>query len=49
MGTEPKQYTAEFRTKVALAAIREQETTAEIARRFNVHPNRIYKWNRTPA
>ncbi len=31
---------------MALAAVQEQQTTAELARRYKLHPNQIYKWKR---
>lgn len=37
-------HTPEFKAKVALAAIQEQETVTVIARKFKVHPAQIYKW-----
>ena len=35
-----------FKAKVALAALREQESVPEIARRHKIHPNIVYKWKR---
>tara|TARA_R110002049_G_scaffold129817_1_gene287894 strand:+ start:372 stop:518 length:147 start_codon:yes stop_codon:yes gene_type:complete len=36
--TKRKRYSAEFKAKVALEAIREEQTTAELAKKYGVHP-----------
>lgn len=44
MGLKKRQYSGEFKAKVALAAIREQGTLQNLASRFGVNPNMISKW-----
>jgi transposase-like protein len=39
-------HTAEFKAKVALAAIREEDTMPALSKRYGVHANQIYKWKR---
>ena len=39
-------HTAALKAKVALAAIREDETVPVLAKRFGMHANQIYKWKR---
>ncbi|MDP2647103.1 MAG: transposase [Desulfobacterales bacterium] len=46
MSTKRKKYSAEFKAKVALTAIKNDETTAELAQRFGVHPTMISGWKR---
>ena len=38
--------TSEFKAKVALAAIRGDQTIAELASLYKVHPNQITNWKR---
>ena len=41
-----KHHTPEFKAKVALEAVREQQTVPELSKRYGVHANQIYKWKR---
>ena len=41
-----KQYSAEFKAKVALSAICGDGTLAELTSRHKIHPNMITKWKR---
>jgi transposase len=41
-----RNFSAEFKAKVALAAIRGDGTMAELASRYDIHPNMITKWKR---
>ena len=41
-----RKFSSEFKAKVALSALKEQETLAELSRRFEVHSNQILKWKR---
>ena len=46
MKKQRKSYTAAFKAKVALEAIKGQRTTNEIASAFEVHPNQVTQWKK---
>jgi len=41
-----KVHSPEFKAKVALAALKNEETAAQLASRFGVHPTMISTWKR---
>lgn len=46
MGTIRKNYPAVFKAKVALAALKEDKTHAQLASEFGVHTNQIQQWKK---
>jgi len=47
MSNKRKKYSPEFKAKVALAALKNDETIANLAQRFGVHPTMIAAWKRS--
>ena len=46
MARKRRRFTAEFKKRVALEALRERDTVQAIASRYEVHPNQVSAWKR---
>ncbi|GHB12590.1 transposase [Modicisalibacter luteus] len=46
MSRKRRQYSSDFKAKVALAALKGDQTTSEIAARFEIHPTMVSQWKR---
>ena len=46
MARHRKRHDATLKARVALEAIKERETLAQISKRYNVHPTQVHQWRR---
>jgi transposase len=41
-----RKFSSNFKKKVALEALKERETVAELAQKYNIHPQQVNQWRR---
>ena len=46
MKTTRRKFTAAFKAKVAIEALKERETIQQIAARYEIHPGQVSQWKR---
>ncbi len=46
MKRKRQHHSAEFKAKVAIEALKDQSTLAEMAQKYNLHPNQITTWKK---
>jgi transposase len=46
MSRKRKQHSGEWKARVALAAVKGDRTTSELAAKFEVHPTQVTQWKR---
>lgn len=46
MKSTRRSFTAEFKAKIAIEAIKESKTISELAQLYQVHPNMITRWKK---
>jgi transposase len=44
---DKRKFTAAFKVKVAMAAVKGQSTIAELAKSYELHPSQIIDWKKT--
>ena len=44
MAAKRRKFTGSFKAKVAIEALKERETLAQLSKRLDIHPNMISKW-----
>jgi transposase-like protein len=46
MKRKRQHHSPEFKAKVAIEALKEQSTLADLAQKYNIHPNQITTWKK---